>query len=242
MHPVVDTWVYLSASPLLWLTLTLVAYLFAFFLYRKSGMNPLVNPVAISVCVLLAIVIGTHTSYRTYFDGAQFVHFLLGPATVALAIPLYEQWGKLRSHWAALLIALLVGLLVASGSAVLIAHALGASPRTLASLVPKSITTPVAMSISEKIGGIPSLTAVCVVITGIVGSALARYVLNAMRIPSHAVRGFALGLSSHGQGVARAFQVSEEMGAFAGLAMGLTALVSSLLLPYFGRWLLALLS
>ncbi len=238
MHPVVDTWVYLSASPLLWLTLTLVAYLFAFALYRRSRFNPLVNPVAIAVCLLLAILLGTRTSYRTYFDGAQFVHFLLGPATVALAIPLYEQWGKLRRHWVALSVALVVGLLVASTSAVLIARWLGASPQTLASLVPKSITTPVAMSISEKLGGIPSLTAVCVVITGIVGSTLARFVLNAMRVESHAVRGFALGLSSHGQGVARAFQVSDEMGAFAGLAMGLAALTSALLLPYFGRWLL----
>ncbi len=238
MHPVVDTWVYLSASPLLWLALTLVAYLFAFALYRRSGFNPLVNPVAIAIVVLVAILLGTRTSYATYFDGAQFVHFLLGPATVALAVPLYENWGKLKRYWVALSVALVVGVLVASGSAVLIAHALGASPRTLASLAPKSVTTPVAMGISEKLGGIPSLTAVCVVITGIVGSALARFVLNAMRIPSHAVRGFALGLSAHGQGVARAFQVSDEMGAFAGLAMGLAALTSALLLPYYGRWLL----
>jgi len=242
MHPVVDTWVYLSASPLLWLTMTLAAYLVAFALYRESGFNPLVNPVAIAIALLLAVLLGTHTSYATYFDGAQFVHFLLGPATVALAVPLYENWGKLRTHWFALTVALLVGVLVASGSAVLIGHLFGASPRTLASLVPKSVTTPVAMGISEKLGGIPSLTAVCVVLTGIVGSTLARAVLNAMRIPDHSVRGFALGLAAHGQGVARAFLVSEEMGAFAGLAMGLAALASALLLPLFARWLLAILA
>lgn len=238
--PVADTWVYLSASPLLWLALTLVAYLIAYELYRRSAFNPLVNPVAIAICVLVATLLATGTSYATYFDGAQFVHFLLGPATVALAVPLYEQWGKLRAHWMALGVALVVGVIVASGSAVLIAHALGASPRTLASLAPKSVTTPVAMGISEKLGGLPSLTAVCVVLTGIVGSALARFVLNAMRIPDHAIRGFALGLAAHGQGVARAFVVSEEMGAFAGLAMGLAALASALLLPVLGRWLLAL--
>ena len=240
MHAVSDTWVYLSASPLLWLTLTLVAYLVAYALYRRSGFNPLVNPVAIAILILLAILLGTHTSYRTYFDGAQFVHFLLGPATVALAVPLYENWGKLRTHWVALAVALVVGVLVASGSAVLIEHWLGASPKTLASLAPKSGTTPVAMGISEKLGGIPSLTAVCVVITGIVGSALARSVLDLLRIPEHAIRGFALGLAANGQGVARAFTVSEEMGAFAGLAMGLAALTSALLLPWFARWLLAL--
>jgi predicted murein hydrolase (TIGR00659 family) len=246
MHPVVDTWVYLSASPLLWLTLTLVAYLFAFALYRRSGFNPLVNPVAIAICVLLVILLGTHTTYQRYFDGAQFVHFLLGPATVALAVPLYENWGKLKTHWVALAVALVVGVFVASGSAVLIGHVLGASPRTLASLAPKSVTTPVAMGISEKLGGIPSLTAVCVVITGIVGSALARFVLNAMPIlkgaPDHAVRGFALGLAAHGQGVARAFTVSEEMGAFAGLSMGLAALTSALVLPWFAAWLLSVLT
>ena len=240
MHPVADTWVYLAASPLLWLTLTLLAYLVAYALYRRSGFNPLVNPVAIAVCLLLAVLLGTRTSYQTYFDGAQFVHFLLGPATVALAVPLFEQREKLRRHGVAIVVSLLVGVLVAAGSAVLIAHALGASPRTLASLVPKSVTTPVAMGISEKIGGIPSLTAVAVVLTGIVGSALARYLLNAIRIPDHAVRGLALGVAAHGQGVARAFVVSEEMGAFAGLAMGLAALMSALLLPYVGPWLLSL--
>lgn len=242
MQPVVDTWVYLSTSPLLWLALTLVAYLFAYALYRRSGFNPLVNPVAIAIVLLVGILLATHTSYQTYFDGAQFVHFLLGPATVALAVPLFEQWDKLRAHWVALMVALVVGVLVASGSAVLIAHALGASPRTLASLAPKSVTTPVAMGISEKIGGLPSLTAVAVVLTGIVGSALARYLLNAMRIPDHAIRGFALGLAAHGQGVARAFVVSEEMGAFAGLSMGLAALASALLLPWFARWLLSILA
>jgi predicted murein hydrolase (TIGR00659 family) len=241
MHPVADTWVYLSASPLLWLTLTLVAYLFAYALYRRSGFNPLVNPVAIAICILLVILLGTRTSYQRYFDGAQFVHFLLGPATVALAVPLYENWGKLKTHWVALAVALVVGVLVASGSAVMIGYLLGATPATLASLAPKSVTTPVAMGISEKLGGIPSLTAVCVVITGIVGSALARSVLNLMRIPDHSVRGFALGLAAHGQGVARAFTVSEEMGAFAGLAMGLAALTSALLLPIFAAWLLSVL-
>jgi len=242
MHPVVDTWVYLSASPLLWLTLTLAAYLVAYALYRASGFNPLVNPVAIAITLLLAILLPTHTSYQRYFDGAQFVHFLLGPATVALAVPLYDQWDKLRAQWLPLGLALVVGVLCASASAVLIAYALGASPKTLASLVPKSVTTPVAMAISEKIGGLPSLTAVAVVITGIVGSTFARSILNLMRIPEHSVRGFALGVSAHGQGTARAFVVSEQMGAFAGLAMGLSALVSALLLPYFGRWLLALLA
>ena len=239
MTPVRDIWVYLAASPLLWLTLTLLAYLLAFALYRRSSFNPLVNPVAIAVILLVSVLLATRTPYASYFDGAQFVHFLLGPATVALAVPLFEQANKLRRAWFALGIGLLVGIAVAALSAVLLARLLGASPATLASLIPTSVTTPVAMGVAEKIGGIPSLTAVIVVLTGITGAALARSVLNLLRVRSHATRGFALGLAAHGQGVARAFLVSEEMGAFAGLAMGLTALATAVLAPWLGPLLIA---
>jgi predicted murein hydrolase (TIGR00659 family) len=241
MTPVTDVWVYLSASPLLWLTLTLAAYIGAFALYEQSRFNPLVNPVAISVTAIVAVLAATGTPYATYFEGAQFVHFLLGPATVALAVPLYEQIPKLRRAWFALTIGLLVGVVVAMVSALLIAWLLGASPATVASLAAKSVTTPVAMGISEKIGGIPSLTAVVVVLTGIVGAALGRFVFDALGVKNHAVRGFAIGLAGHGQGVARAFIVSNEAGAFAGLAMGLTALATALIAPWLAPRLISLL-
>ena len=242
MNPVADVWVYLAASPLLWLTLTLAAYIGAFALYEQSGFNPLVNPVAISVILLVGILLATRTPYATYFEGAQFVHFLLGPATVALAVPLFEQVPKLRRAWFALAVGLGVGVVVAMISALLIAWLLGASPATIASLAPKSVTTPVAMGIAEKIGGIPSLTAVVVVLTGIVGAVLGRFVFNALGVKSHAVRGFAIGLAAHGQGVARAFIVSDEAGAFAGLAMGLTALATALIAPVLAPLLIGLLT
>jgi predicted murein hydrolase (TIGR00659 family) len=241
MNPVADVWVYLSASPLLWLTLTLAAYIGAFALYERSRFNPLVNPVAIAIVLLTTLLAATGTPYATYFEGAQFVHFLLGPATVALAVPLYEQMPKLRRAWFALTIGLLVGVVVAMASALVIAWLLGASPATVASLAPKSVTTPVAMGISEKIGGIPSLTAVIVVLTGIVAAALGRFVFDALGVKRHAVRGFAIGLAGHGQGVARAFIVSDEAGAFAGLAMGLTALATALIAPWLAPRLIALL-
>jgi predicted murein hydrolase (TIGR00659 family) len=242
LAPVKDVWVYLSASPLLWLTLTLLAYLFAFALYRRSRFNPLVNPVAISIALLVGVLAATRSDYATYFEGAQFVHFLLGPATVALAVPLAEQTAKLRRAWLALTAGLAVGVVVALVSAVVIAWLLGASTATLASLAPKSVTTPVAMGISEKIGGLPSLTAVSVVLTGIVGAALGRFVFDALRVRSWAARGFAIGLAAHGQGVARAFIVNQEAGAFAGLAMGLTALVTALVAPWLAPRLIALLT
>jgi len=226
-----EIWVYLSATPLLGLTLTLLAYQLAFAIYRRSGGNPLANPVAISVALVVTMLTLTGTPYRTYFEGAQFVHFLLGPATVALAIPLFTQLARLKRMLLPLLGALLVGSLTASASAVAIGWALGASNESIRSLAPKSVTTPIAMGVAEKIGGLPSLTAVLVVTTGILGAIAARYLLNALRIEDHAIRGFAVGVSAHGIGTARAFQVSEEAGAFAALAMCLNGIATALLLP-----------
>jgi len=234
-------WVYLAATPLLGLTITLLAYVVAHTLYTRSHFNPIVNPVAIAIALLVGVLTLTHTSYATYFEGAQFVHFLLGPATVALAVPLYRQLPRLRRAALPLLGGLLAGSLTAMLSAVVIADLLGATRQTVASLAPKSVTTPIAMGIAEKIGGLPSLTAVLVIGTGILGAVTARGILNVLRVEEHDIRGFALGVTSHGIGTARAFQVSDEMGAFAGLGMGLngilTAFVAPFLVPLLTQWL-----
>lgn len=226
-----EIWVYLAASPLLGLTLTLVAYQGAYWLYTRSGMNPAANPVAIAVAIIVALLTLTGTPYATYFDGAQFVHFLLGPATVALAVPLYAQLPRLKRMFGPALLALAVGSLTAIVSAIAVGWALGASRPTLMSLAPKSVTTPIAMGIAEKIGGLPSLTAVLVVTTGILGAIVAQWLFRLLRMKDEAVQGFAIGVAAHGIGTARAFQISETMGAFAALAMGLNGLATALLLP-----------
>ncbi len=226
-----EIWVYLSASPLLGLTLTLLAYQAAFWLHKRCNGHPAANPVLLSVLALVAILWATGTSYATYFEGAQFVHFLLGPATVALAIPLYAQLARLKRLALPLLLTLVVGSVTAAMSAVAVAAALGGSRVTQLSLAPKSVTTPIAMGIAERIGGLPSLTAVLVIMTGILGAIGARYVYRLLAVEDEAVRGFALGLASHGIGTARAFQESEQAGAFAALAMGLNGLATALLVP-----------
>jgi len=233
-----EIWVYLAASPLLWLTLTLLAYQGAYQLHKRCGGHPLANPVLLAVGALVGLLWVTDTPYRTYFDGAQFVHFLLGPATVALAIPLYAHLGRLKRMALPLLASLVIGSLTAALSAVAIGSLLGASKATLLSLAPKSVTTPIAMGIAERIGGLPSLTAVLVIVTGILGAIMARYIYRALHIEDDAVRGFAIGLASHGIGTARAFQESEQMGAFAALAMGLNGLMTALLLPVVMPWFL----
>ena len=226
-------WVYLSASPLVGLTLTLVAYIVAYRIYNRAKQHPLLNPVAVAVVLIILILLATNTSYETYFEGAQFVHFLLGPATVALAIPLYQQCKKLREIWIPLSISLLIGVSVATLSAISIAQLLGGSLSTILSLAPKSVTAPVAMGIAESIGGLPALTAVLVVITGILGAVVGTRLFTLLGIKDDSIKGIAMGITSHGIGTARAFQVSQEMGAFSGLAMALAAFLTSILLPWF---------
>jgi predicted murein hydrolase (TIGR00659 family) len=228
-----DLWVYLSTTPLLGLTVTLLAYQAAWWVHRRSGSSPLANPVMIAVAALVALLAISGTSYQTYFDGAQFVHFLLGPATVALAVPLYTQFRRVRAMMLPVIAGLLVGSFTAAVSAVLVARLFGASLVTQLSLAPKSVTTPIAMGVAERIGGIPSLTAVLVISTGILGAVLGRYLFDALRIDDAAIRGFATGVTAHGIGTARAFQESEQAGAFAALAMGMNGLVTALLLPMF---------
>ncbi len=231
MQDFTEVWVYLSTSPLTHLTLTLVAFQVGSWVYNRSGMNPLLNPVLLSILIIIAVLFATDTGYDDYFGGAQFVHFLLGPATVALAVPLYRQFEKVRRSAVGIVASIAVGSVTASVSAVLLAWLLGSTRETLASLAPKSVTTPVAMGITEKLGGLPSLTAIMVIVTGIAGAMLGPAVLNLVRVRNMAARGLAMGTASHGIGTARAMQVDEVAGAFSGLAMGINALATALLLP-----------
>ncbi|MEQ8354674.1 MAG: LrgB family protein [Kiloniellaceae bacterium] len=233
---IADIWVYLRTEPLLWLTATLAAYVAAQWVYERAGLNPLLNPVALAVILLVLLLTVTGTEYQTYFEGAKFVHFLLGPATIALAVPLYSHFGKVRAVVLPMLVALLAGAATAVVSAVAVAALLGASFETLASLAPKSVTTPIAMGISEQIGGLPSLTAVLVILTGILGAMLATPVLNLLGIRDWKARGFATGVAAHGIGTARAFHVSEVAGTFAGIAMGLNGLLTAILVPLMIDW------
>lgn len=233
-----EIWGYLGRDPLLWLTLTLAAYAIGDAASRASGRNPLVNPVLIAVCILAAILWATRTPYLVYFEGAQFVHFMLGPATVALAVPLHAQIGRLRRAALPMLGALVTGVCVSVASVVWIGQALGVERAVLLSMVPKSATAPVALGVSEAIGGSPTLTAVLVILTGVMGAIVATPLLNALRLRDWRARGFAVGVAAHGIGVARAVQVHETAGAFAAVGMGLSAILTAVLAPVLARLLL----
>lgn len=238
MNEFSEIWSYLSRSPLLWLTATLCAYLLGDAAFRASGRKPWVNPVLIAVIILAGVLWLSDTSYGTYFEGAQFVHFMLGPATVALAVPLHANLQRIRKTALPLLFALLAGSVTAIVSALGIAWALGLRDTTLLSMAPKSTTAPVALGISEQIGGSPTLTAVLVILTGIIGAIIATPLLNLLRVRDWRARGFAVGVAAHGIGTARAFQVNETAGAFAGIGMGLNALLTAIIAPLIVGWLL----
>ena len=235
MSDFVQLWVYLSTTPLFGLTATLMVYVLAHAFYLRAGHAPWANPVLWSVVVLACGLLATGVSYPTYFAGAQFIHFLLGPAVVALAWPLWLRRAELRQRWLRLLMAALAGGSVAAASSLVLGWMFGLPRELILSLVPKSVTAPVAMGIAEQIGGIPALAAVFAVITGLVGALCGKYLFGALGIPTDtqgwSARGFALGTASHGIGAARAMQVDADAGAYAGLALGMQVVLASLLIP-----------
>lgn len=230
-HSIVEIWVYLSGSPLLALFITLAAYQIGLFVYQKSKQNPLANPVAITVILVASFITIIDMPYDTYFKGAQFIHFLLGSATVSLAIPIYRGLNSLKKRTFPLLISLVVGGGVSILSAVGIASLLGADKAVLGAMYSKSVTAPIAMGIAERIGTSPTLTAIFAVITGILGSILAPYILNGLGMKAWWQRGFAIGVGAHGLGTSRAFSINHEAGTYASLAMGLHGIVGALAIP-----------
>ncbi len=229
-------WVYLSTSPLAGLTVTLVAYLLAYGLQKKTQSHPLANTVLVSVVIILITLQLTKTSYEDYFEGAQFIHFLLGPATVALAVPLYRQLDDVKQYLLPIFLSVSIGITAGTVSVVGISKLLGADLATQMSLSVRSVTAPVAMGIAEKIGGIASLSVVMVLITGILGAMFGGKILRLAGIKSDMMIAIAMGNNSHGIGTARAFTINQRKGAYAALAMALAVILNAIMLP----WLVAI--
>jgi predicted murein hydrolase (TIGR00659 family) len=228
---------FFAATPLLWLALTLGAYLFAVVVNERCNKMPLLNPTLLAIVLVALALAVTGTSYKQYFDGARFVHFLLGPAVVAMAVPLYRHAEMIRKSAGALFAALGTGCVTAILSSVLLTRGLGSGRDLWLSMAPKSATAAISMAISDKIGGVPALTAVLTISTGITGACLAGYVLRLAGIKEWHARGFAMGLSSHGIATARAFQENEIAGTFAGLAMALNGIATAVLVPILLKFL-----
>jgi len=215
---------------LLWSSLTIGFYWLSKRIYRRWPRWWLM-PLAVTPLLLMLVVVSFHESYRDYIDGTHWLVLLLGPATVAFAIPIYEQRGLIRRHWPVLLVGMLVGSVVSILSSWGLAALVGLDGAIRLSLLPRSVSTPFAMEVSGEIGGIPDLTAVFVVITGIAGAVLGDLILARFRIATALARGSLFGLGAHGAGTARAHQIGATEGAVAGLVMVLVGLLNVLAAP-----------
>lgn len=229
-------------NPLFGILLTLLSYRFGQWLYGRSNSFPLLHPFLVATVPVVLVLLWVGMEYSQYLAQTAPLQFLLGPATVALAWPLYRQLRTISSVWKPVLLTTLIGASLAAGVAVLLAWWLDAPEAVLASLVTKSITTPIAIELMASTGGYASLAAGVVAITGIVGAMAAPLVFRWLNITDDRVRGFTLGLVAHAIGTARAFEYGERAGAFAGLALGLTGLFTALSLPWLWPWVSGLLA
>ena len=220
----------LLTTPLFWLAVTLMVFEGADMLSRRSNRHPLCHPVLLATPVLIALLLATKTPYPVYLNATQALGFLLGPAVVGLAVPIWDRRALIRKMAKPIILALAAGAITAIVSAVGILALFGAPRNILASIAPRATTTPVAMEVSSMLGGVPALAAVIVLFAGVVGAMTATPLFNAMKITDFRARGFAVGVSAHGFGAARAFQVDDTAGTFASLAMALNAIFTAALL------------
>ncbi|MDO8420759.1 MAG: LrgB family protein [Parvibaculum sp.] len=219
------------AEALGWLTLTIVLYIAARRVQSAAKGNPLANSVLLAAVPIMMILTVADVPVSQYQEGGIVLLWILGPATVALAVPFFINFIHVRAAWKPMAVALLVGSVVAVISSVLIGHLLGASIETVRSLAPKTVTTPIAMGISEEIGGIPELTAAFVIFTGIIGAVAASAVFKLVGVSDARARGFGMGVAAGGIGTARAFQESLIAGTFSGVGMTLNGIITAILLP-----------
>ena len=220
-----------ALKALAWLALTIGLYFGAQRIQSAMKGNPLANTVLLAALPIMAALNFWHVPVEAYQEGGVVLLWLLGPATVALAIPLYLNFSHVRAAWLPMLVALIVGSAVAVIASVGIGYALGASIETLRSLAPKTVTTPIAMGIAQSIGGIPALTAAFVIFTGIIGAVSASALFRLVRVNDARARGFAMGIAAGGIGTARAFQESLLTGTFSGVGMTLNGILTAIWLP-----------
>lgn len=222
---------YITTTPLTWLILTLGAYKLGIIIYEKTNKHTLLQPIIIAYILIMTGLLVSGESYEKYFKSVEIIHFFLGPATVALALPLYHNLKFIKQ----LLVPILLTLFIAGTFSIVIAlgmlWALDAQLSTILSMATKSITAPIAIITSEQIGAIPSLAVGFVIITGIIGALFGSLVFKIMKIKHDTSKGFALGLISHGIGTARAVEMGEKTAAFAALAMGLSGIFTAVFLP-----------
>jgi putative effector of murein hydrolase len=226
-----DLWVQLTATPLFGLTLTILSYSIGRAIQRACRGATLANPVLISILLTGGVLGITGIPYKTYFVSAQLIHFLLGPATVALAVPLVRNLADLRRDLPGIALALTAGSLVSAVGGIALVEICGGSRATALSMAPKAVTTPIAIEVTQTVGGIPSLTAVLAIASGVLVAISIQSLLRRAKITDWRAFGLAAGTVGSGVGAAHAISLNERAGAFAALAIGLNGLLTTLTVP-----------
>lgn len=220
----------LEWMPMFWLAFTLLAYLFSRWIYRRTG-RYLLSPLILVPALLLALAVPLHTAYAEYSSNTHWLMLVLGPVTVAFAVPIWQQRRLLMLHWSALMLGMVAGSTASIATSFGLAKALALDSSVTMSLVPRSITTPFAMPLAQDLGGVPELTAVFVMFTGVIGAMLGGVLLKWLPLRSALARGALFGVGAHGAGVSRAHEVGGEEGSVAGLVMVLTGLLNLFAAP-----------
>ena len=221
---------YLSTEVFL-LALVLGAFYLGIIIYQKTKIT-LLQPLLTAMVIIIPFLLITDIDYQTFYQNTRILNFMLGPSVVALGYVLYEQIGHIKGNVVSILTAVFTGSVVGIASVVLIAKVLGADKMLMASLAPKSVTTPIAISLAEQTGGVPALAAAFVVICGIFGGLVGPIVLRRIGIKSKIAKGLAMGSASHALGTARAMEMGALEGAISGLAIGIMGIMTALLIPF----------
>jgi predicted murein hydrolase (TIGR00659 family) len=230
-HALLALWTPLAPTPLLWIVLTLAAYAGARYLQRICRDAAYINPVLIAILVVGAVLLATRTPYATYFAGAQFINFLLGPATVALAVPLARNVHQIRTSFRGVSCALLAGCVTSIVGGVGLVWLLGGSREVALSMAPKGVTTPIAMAVSQQIGGVPALTAAFAIISGIIAAIVGKRLLGHLRVEDGRAHGFAAGVAGSGVAAAQVVTLGSLAAAFAALGIALNGVLTALVTP-----------
>ncbi|WP_231746513.1 LrgB family protein [Sphingobium baderi] len=232
-----QVWTSLSTSPLLWIAVTLAAYLAGQrFQDRMSG-KAWASPVLIAITLCVTVLSLTGTPYRQYFAGAQFIHFLLGPVTVALGVPLARNIRHVRQSLAGITIALIAGSAVSIVSGILLVVLLGGSKQIAISMAPKAVTTPIAMAVVEQVGGLPALTAVLAILGGVIAAITGEPLLRRFGVKDWRAHGLAAGVAGSGVAASQVAGRDPLAAAFSALGIGINGLVTALMAPLIIRFL-----
>lgn len=220
----------ITKSPLFGLAISFLAYRIGVYVFKRVK-NPLFSPLVVSTAVVIGVLVALKIPVENYSAGGAMISFMLGPSVIVLAIPLYRNFGLLKSHYVAILTGIFAGTLTSISSVLLLSRLLGLDRAIIVSMIPKSVTTAIGLEISKELGGIVPITVVSIFVTGTLGAIMVPLVMKAARLKDPVAKGVAIGTAAHALGTAKAVEIGETEGAMSGLSIGIAGLMTVVIAP-----------